>query len=1011
MPASPESTSTTGLAVSTRVHAVVVARPDGRVPAAHHLKTTLAAVRAGSRRPDRLTVVLCGTDAGLSAAATESTAGTTSPGADLPVEVVVVARSASYADALRLTADRLVGDAVWLLAQDTTPDPDALARLVAALDLAPSVAFAAPKLVDADDHSAIVSLGVTMTRLGAAVGLADGQLDQQQHDGDDDVLGSDIRGILVRADAWRTLRGIDRGLAGADEGLDLGVRARLAGGRVSVVPTAIVAVAGDGVAGMPAAVDAARTRHRTRAARRAQLQRRLAYGAAIAVPFLWLAILPLALWRTIVQLIAKTPALILPEWGAALVAFVRWDAVVRARRTIRSSKRASWGQLAPLRITRAQRRQLLEEQADDDGPAGVSRPELHFFTGGGAWIVLAALVASVAAFPALLAWPVLAGGALAPLHATVAQLWADAAYGRPALGLDAAIPADPFSAVIAVLGSVWPSSPSRAIVLLWLGALPLAALGGWFAATRLTDRASLRNLAAVGWALAPTLLAALVLPRPAAVIAHLLLPWLFYAGSVAHRSWSAAGATSLLLLAVVACAPSLAPALGLLWLVALVFAVAARRRRVGTPRGRRVAQLIWVVIPTLVFAAPLVVCQVRTGTAWGLLADPGVVWAGPQAGATGHGRTMIAMGFPTADPGGWESFVHGVAAGLVSWASWAPILLVPLAVLAILAPVSRRWAAGILLVLVAVLGIGTALAAVGVAVSSTDGAAVPLWPGTGLSLAWAGVLGAALVTLDAGFFRTGHGLRATRRVARLRGTAVALVLVPLAVLAVPALTAHTRGDSDLVEGAPSTLPAYVAAVGRNNPDTGTLVLAPLPDGTLSATVVWGDSETLGGQSTVQATRTGHSSTPTAVAGAPVSVDGRVAAVSAALVTTASDAGGRDAVQQAAALGIGYVLLAPSDSGSDAQDALHLGAATVLDQRKGLESVGATSGGTLWRITARVTARPGPDERIRLIAGWIAVAELAVVGIAVLLAVPTPSSVRRARRSSRVVGVAPIGGAS
>ena len=57
---------------------------------------------------------------------------------------------------------------------------------------------------------------------GRTVGLADGEHDQGQHDAGEDVLGTDVRGILVRADAWRRLGGIDRALAGADEGLDLG---------------------------------------------------------------------------------------------------------------------------------------------------------------------------------------------------------------------------------------------------------------------------------------------------------------------------------------------------------------------------------------------------------------------------------------------------------------------------------------------------------------------------------------------------------------------------------------------------------------------------------------------------------------------------------------------------------------------------------------------------------------------------------------------------------------------
>ncbi|MFM9597450.1 hypothetical protein ACKI1O_49950, partial [Streptomyces scabiei] len=89
----------------------------------------------------------------------------------------------------------------------------------------------------------------------------------------------------------------------------------------------------------------------------------------------------------------------------------------------------------------------------------------------------------------------------------------------------------------AVLGSLSPAAPSRAVVVLWLLAMPLAALGAWFAATRFTERPLVRAVVAIGWALAPSLLDALVTGRPTVVIAHLLLPWLLWTGVVAHRSW------------------------------------------------------------------------------------------------------------------------------------------------------------------------------------------------------------------------------------------------------------------------------------------------------------------------------------------------------------------------------------------------------------------------------------------------------------------------------------------
>src|SRR5690606_5135973 len=170
-------------------------------------------------------------------------------------------------------------------------------------------------------------------------------------------------------------------------------------------------------------------------------------------------------------------------------------------------------------------------------------------------------------------------------------LWADAAWGLRDVGLGIVGPADPFAGVLALLGTLSPVSPSFALVLLWLAALPLAVLGGWFAATRVTDRPGLRILGGVLCALAPALLSALVQGRPAAVLLHLLLPWLFHTVVVAHRSWGAAGAASLLTAAALACAPSLGPAFALLWLLALVLMLVSRRLRGA-------ARLLWVLVPS-----------------------------------------------------------------------------------------------------------------------------------------------------------------------------------------------------------------------------------------------------------------------------------------------------------------------------------------------------------------------------------------------------------------------------
>ncbi|HKP06659.1 MAG TPA: glycosyltransferase [Microbacterium sp.] len=949
-------TATSNTVTSNRVHAILVVRPDGRTPAAFHLKRTLAALREQTRPIDLLTIVVCGGDDHLFEIADAA-------GAEF---VFRAPASTGYAAATELVTPRLDGDAVWLLAQDTAPEPDALARLVGALELSPSVAFVAPKLVRWDDRTEIVSLGVGMTRFGRTVGLADDELDQGQHDAREDVLGADVRGILVRADAWNRLGGLDRGLSGADEGLDLGVRARLAGGRVSLVPSALVATAGDGVAGLPTPLTPQRQRRAVYAERVAQLHRRLVYAPVVAAPLHWLSILPLALWRSIVDLARKQPGRIWAEWAAAAVALVRLVAVWRARRRLAIARSASWSQIAPLRTTRGE----LRERLDDDPEValgGHRRSDLRFFAGGAAWLVLAALAVSVAAFPALLAWPVLGGGALQPLATTVGQLWDDAMFGQRALGLDTNGPADPFAAVVAVLGSLWAWAPSRALVLLWVLALPLAALGGWFAATRVTERASMRLLGGALWALSPTLLVALTQGRPTGVMLHLLLPWLFYAGAVAHRSWAGAGAASILLAAVVATAPSLAPAMLVIWVGAVLAAIILRA-------GRGVARLIWTLIPSAALALPLVWNALANAQAWGLVADPGVPWAGPQVAADAAGRALLAAGIPTPDLAGWTILLPEGP----TW--WVPWLTVPLALLALAAPLTQRWAAGIALLAITALGLGTAFAAVGISVAFVQSATVPLWPGTGLSLAWLGGVGGALVALDAGL---------APRIALARGIAATLVFAAAVTLAVPSLTAFTRGVATIADGPASTLPAFVAAEGREDPDVGTIVLTPQADAGVAAQVVWGASETIGGQTTLLSTRT--EATPQ---------DDELAVLAADLVTPSSE----DVVGELADRGVGFILLAPStEPETDAARTTRLSAMTALGQRDTLVVVGDTAKGELWRVVDQIAPRPAEAASVAVVGRWIAFGQLAIFGIALLLAVPTAASIRGARRTPRVVG--------
>ncbi|MDT0156774.1 glycosyltransferase [Microbacterium sp. ARD32] len=929
------------MAMPARAHVIIVARA-GR-SASSRLSRTLDALSAQSAPTGAVTVVVLGDAASIRGLG----------GIGRTVEGIIEARpGTTFSEAVALARPRVpAGTPVWLLTDGAVPDPEALALLSGALERSPSAAIAAPKLVRRDDDREIVSMGVSMTRWGRAVELAAGELDQGQHDDLEDVLGADVRGMLIRAEAPLVLRP-DIALADADEGLDLGVRARLGGARLVVVPRARV--------GVDPGAEPARgraTMARAWAARRSQLHRRLAYAPAIAVPLHWLSLLPLALWRSITHLIGKRPGNVAPEWGAALTAMVRLRALARSRRAIRSFRRASWAEIAPLRVSRTQLRQRLD---DGHGTERGATSELNFFGGGGAWAVLAALVIGLAAFVAMLAWPAIGGGALLPLRRTVGALWADAAWGLRDVGLGVIGPADPFAGVLAVLGTLSPAAPSFALVMLWLTALPLAVLGGWFAATRVTDRAGLRILGGVLWALAPTFLTALMQGRPAAVLVHLLLPWVLHSAAVAHRSWGAAGAASVLTAATLACAPSLAPAFAALWLITLVLMLAGRRLRGA-------ARVFWLLIPSAALFAPLVVRRIRDGEPWALLADPGVLLALDPAA-----RTDIATGFPSGDRSGWGWFADGVLA------PWAPLLLAPVALLALLSALSPRWRAGCVLLVTSLAGLSTALFMAGIVVAFTGGTGVAVWPGTGLSLAWLGAVGAALVALDTVVVLT-----------PLRTGAALLAGVTVAVCAVPALLSLHQGRALVQNGPTSTLPALVAAQPDDGDGHGTLVLTPLNDGSLSARIIWGSSDTLGARSTLMSTAT-----------APLGED--IAPVAVDMIS------GRDfdAAASLADDGISFVLLATTPQEQDRARALRDQATTAIDQRTGLVKAGDTARGMLWRIDGDIAPRAQLTAGQHAVLTLISAVQLIVLLAALLLAIPTRASRRASRSRSRIVGRMP-----
>jgi GT2 family glycosyltransferase len=869
----------------------------------------------------------------------------------------------------------------WLLDGDSTPGPNALEALLAAMEVSPSVGAAGPKLVDADNPERLRGLGETLTSLGASVALmtggpagagnlggtgdfSAGELDQGQHDHNSDVMGVSAHGMLVRAALWWRCGGFDPALTAVDDGLDLCIRARLCGYRIVVVPDARVAIA---PAARKRAWHRSRQRHRRhRRRRQAQLHRRLVYAPAVLAPLHWLSLVPLGLARSILWLVCKRPGFIVAELSATFAAAFSWGRIFSARRRLRRERIAGFAVIAPLRLRPADTRRM-RAMAREAARARGDGVDQVLFSEAGFWAIVAAAIAGVIVAIPILGRQSLSGGGLLPLGSFDA-LWSTAARSP-----------DPFPLVLAALGTVTFWHPSLVMAALWVAALPLSALGAWFAATTLTRRAGLRAAIALAWAFAPPAFSALFDGRSAGLLFHLLLPWLVVAGARVPRSWAASGATAILSAAALACAPSTWPLFALVWLAGLGLA------------GRRMARVLPVPLPALALFAPAV------WRAWPdlarVFADPGVPVVTPPA-APWH----LLTGLPATSFSHLQQSVGDLLGGIgvgVPGVAATSSLVIALALFALPALLAltgtfMRDAAR------TALWIGLALAAAALAVtasrvewSALGAQPVSLDTGPALSVYWLALLAAGVIGLDvvarAAVTRRIKRHPATRRRGAAPGIAILTwaAVVSIAIASLPVAAALAEGHGSVTAAGKHALPAVVAAGASTNPQVGTLRLTAQPDGGIDATVIRGSGQRLESVSSARLDR-------------PL----------ARLVGDLASRGQTDTTSELTGRGIGFVLVAPAARrpGQPVTAQAEATYARVVSDLNGNAGVAAVTTGTSSRLYSvdaghvrAAPARPAPVHTLTLLA-------LAVVfGFFLLLALPTapPSpSGSRGRRTAR-----------
>nr|WP_306901628.1 glycosyltransferase family 2 protein [Arthrobacter sp. B1I2] len=894
---------------------------------------------------------------------------------------------------------------IWLLHDDAAPAPEALAELLGAVERAPSVTVAGCKQLDWHSPRKLMDVGLSTSRWAERLTLIDAdEVDQGQYDGRTDTFAVNSAGMLVRRDIWEHLGGFDPALPGSGDDVDFCWRNRLAGHRVVVVPAARMFH----VAHRPHALG------NPSAARKAQVHLRLKHSPLWMVPVHGIGALLGSLFKLVLSIVVKDPGHGISQLLATCAALGRPGAVARARRAAKRTRRIRRSVIRKLQTPRREvwshRRSLMEALGSDGSGADhlVQDPLAHQPTGDAAddfaalatskrgWVgngalaaVIIAAVASLLALAGLFRAPAVAGGALIPVSANLGDIWHNASSWWVSLGTGLPGRGDPFDYVLWIVGVFGGGDANPAMAWLLLLGAPLSGLTAWFAAGGLTVRRRLRFVAAVFWAAAPALQAALNQGRAGALIAHIMLPLVVLGllratgSAVGHGrfspspapeygfadmpaakagingvpSWTASAAAGLALAVTVASAPSLlVPATVVIVLCGLLL-------------GRRGRTVWWALLPSAALFIPFALSTMDRPRA--LLADPGLPLAFDAAPLW-----QQVLGQPLSfDPAGGLQGLAAFPGGTVPWALLLALLIAgPVLVLAVVGLFStghRARTAGWFWIAALIVLVGGWLAG-HVATGLNADVMVTPFTGPAVSAASFALLAAALLgaeqLLSAAQRASGAGTKP--RTAGRAGLALCLVVLlagPLAGMAAwsaqnllrPAATgaapAATPGDAPaaaasatggalgaprLVEAATGqSLPATAIDRGTGPEQTRTLLLSTEDDGTFKAALMRGSGTTLDSLSAIASARN--------IIGAPgaeeVRDDDDVTAAVRRVVATLVAGQGVDPRTELEQLGVGFVVLRSADTAAQLT-------ASRMDAVPGLVAVGQTDVGWLWRIS-------------------------------------------------------------
>jgi GT2 family glycosyltransferase len=850
----------------------------------------------------------------------------------------------SFALSIEAAVKHLATDGyIWILHDDSAPDAQALEKLLKEIELSPSLAVVGPKQVDWDDPKLIKQMGLTLTRGGKLFSRVRGEFDQGQHDHLEDVMAVGTAGALVNLEKYRALGGFDPKAPPLAADVDFSIRARLSGGRVAIAPDSKIAhqmLSMNGkrsrswLGGSPA-----------QAIRHAEFYLALSYASFLGFVLGWLLLVPFAILNSFLLLVRKRAGSIPAELAAAATTFMQLGKILSSRARIRRTTSARLRSLASLRATRQEQKSSNQRAKDQEVSTQllaahargdndeITQSPNSGFLSSGAIWFALGLVALNVMW--LPTNIAVSGSGVIPLSSNWLEVFGQAGSMNQSLGLGFVAAADPFSWVLAIVSAPLFFQPSLAITIALFLSSAIAFTGMFLLSGRITRSNPLRITAALTYALWPALTASVTDTRIAQVLAIILLPYLAHSiAKIADLGISNPGSF-------VSTWSQVGVSGILLALIAASSPVLGLTLIVlivglAIARTSKLMPLLFSTGLTLVWFIPVALERLNSVSPLAILMSPG---AGSPS-ALESNWTLPFFGF------GFDSLAFGLFVSV-------PVLV--LALVALLTPGAKS-ALGLWVVAISAL----AVAFVGAGVNFNFGQV------TSVNLELSSVLALYGLAIIAAFLQLSAASQA------LRSIAISMVLV-LGIA--PAAFAMATNPPTVSYSDGRTVPSIIQADADSGMFVRTLKLGAGED-SVSAELIQGSGVKLE-----------KLSTAFQIANSGLSDENPQYPVLGQLVANLVSANGADVLTPLEEFGIGYILVFPADR--DLQMA--------LDSTRGLESIGETDFGQLWKVQS-VTSEPKVSE---LDFAPTKILSLGVLVLYVLLALPTSSIRKRNGKESAI----------